>query len=53
VKDMPFAWKMRPSSIRPHWLMRPSAGITTARGSGSGTRAPAFSARVKNALNVG
>jgi hypothetical protein len=44
---------MRPDSIGPHWLMWPSAGISSARGSGSGTRAPGLSARVKNALKLG
>jgi hypothetical protein len=34
------------------WLMRPSAGITRLRGSASATRAPGFSARVKNWLKV-
>jgi len=46
------AWKMRPASIFPSWLMRPSAGITRLRGSASATRAPGFSARVKNWLKV-
>jgi hypothetical protein len=36
----------------PSWLMRPSAGITRLRGSASATRAPGFSARVKNWLKV-
>ena len=35
------------------WLMRPSAGISRLLGSGSATRAPGFSARVKKALKVG
>src|SRR5690606_8780405 len=52
VNDRPLAWKMRPSSIAPHWLMRPSAGISSARGSGSGARAPARNARVKKALKL-
>jgi hypothetical protein len=52
VNDWPLAWKMRPASIFPSWLMRPSAGITRLRGSASATRAPGFSARVKNWLKV-
>jgi len=53
VKDWPLAWKMRPSSIGPSWLMRPSAGMVSVRGSAAATRAPGFKARVKKLLKLG
>jgi len=53
VNSWPLAWKMRPSVIRPIWLIFPSAGISSTDGSASAVRAPGLSARVKKALKLG
>ena len=50
LKLWPLAWKMRPCSILPSWLMAPSQGLRIAPGVLSSGRAPSFRARVKKAL---
>ncbi|CFW40668.1 Uncharacterised protein [Bordetella pertussis] len=51
-KLWPLAWKMRPLSMAPIWLMAPSAGHSAAPGSSSSGRASGLSARVKKSLKL-
>ncbi|MNG15407.1 hypothetical protein D3C84_992310 [compost metagenome] len=50
LKLWPLAWKQRPCSMGPIWLIAPSAGQRMAPGVSSSGRAPGLRARVKKAL---